>query len=253
MVIDFHVHGKITKTAAFNEENLLQCINEGKSEGIEGFALTEHCHANNFFEAYNFLETNYKYVNNYYDVNGFKVFIGAEITTREINSNQKIDILIIGERSYILELRNKVMNNSSEQEFIELEKLFSLCNTNEVLVILAHPYRRSNEFPNLSLMVLDRIDALELNATDLHKHGIDEMKNKVIELSKKLNKKIIGGSDSHHFIQFGSIKNKFNQDCQNIKELKAQIRIDDYNVEISPNLSIRVKSQKIIKKLICNS
>ncbi len=72
---------------------------------------------------------------------------------------------------------------------------------NEVLVILAHPYRRSNEFPKLSLRVLDKIDALEFNATDLHKHGIDKMKNKVIELSKKLNKNIISGSDSHH-LQF---------------------------------------------------
>lgn len=76
------------------------------------------------------------------------------------------------------------------------------------------------------------------------------MKNKVSKLGELLNLPITGGSDSHYFIQIGSIKNRFNVECNTIHEIKEQIQRNNFTVEISDNLDIRVKSSRIIKKLI---
>jgi len=248
MVIDFHIHGKLSSKINFDEEEFLRKVNEAKQEGLDTLVLTEHSHADNFTEAYSFLDNNFKYVHDYYNVNGVKIFTGVEVTTDE-----KLDILFVGERDRILEFNKKILNEREKQEFIKIDDLFNLLSDESFLVILAHPYRKHEEFPNINKDILDRIDAIEFNAKDLYNSGIEEMKYEVIKLSKVLNKSITGGSDSHYYLQIGSIKNKFNIDCNTVKELREQIRLNNYIVEISNDLSIRVRASKIIKKLIKGS
>jgi histidinol phosphatase-like PHP family hydrolase len=246
MVIDFHTHGKITSKFPFEEEGFLSKINEAKNEGIDHLALTEHCHADNFIEAYHYLYENYPYMDDCYDINGVKVYTGIEIGTKE-----NLDVLVIANRDHILDLKSKIDNEAKECKYISIKELDNILDYNNMLVIFAHPYRKHEELPVISLNVLKNFDAIEFNATDLYIKGIEETKNKVTVLSKELNLPIVGGSDSHYFIQIGSIKNKFDMECKTITELKEQIKSNLYKVEISSDLSIRVRCAKIIKKLIC--
>ena len=245
MVIDFHVHGKITSNFPFDKDGFLEKVNEAKREGMDSLALTEHSNALNFIEAYNFLKNNFEYLNDYYNVNGVKVFTGVEITT-----NEKLDILFIGNREKILDFNQKILNIKGEQEFICINNLFDIVNQEELLVILAHPFRKHEKFPEIDRNIFEKIDAVEFNARDLYEKDIDNMKEKVKELSKKLNIPITGGSDSHYFLQIGSIKNVFDKDCNTITELKEQIKLNNYKVIISEELTIRVRASKIIKKII---
>lgn len=246
MIIDFHVHGKIKNTFPFDEEKFLSTINEAKEAGMDSLAITEHCHAQNFYEGYQFLNTNYQLIEDYFDIDGFKIFYGMEVTTE-----QKLDILIIGNPKLIIELREKIVNNLDGKEFIDINDLFEMLISNELLIILAHPYRKHIEFPELKNEIINKFDAIEFNAKDLYKNGIEDMKEKVSKLANKLNLPIVCGSDTHYFIQMSSVKNIFNKNCKNIKEIKEEIRLEEYNVELSSELSIRVKSAIIIKKLIC--
>lgn len=245
MKIDFHTHGKISSKLPFNKEEFANKINEAKNEGIDSLVLTEHCHANNFIEGYEFLSRNYKYINDYYDVDGVKVFTGIEVTT-----NEELDILIIGNREYIVELKEKIENKKAEQKFINIKDLINILDSSKLLIIIAHPFRRHTTFPSIDKNIIEQIDAIEFNATDLYNKGITNMKNNVIKLGELLNVPITGGSDSHYFIQIGSIKNNFSIECTTIQEIKEQIKKNNFTVEISDNLEIRVKSSKIIKKLI---
>lgn len=244
MVIDFHTHGKITSKFCFDKEEFFKKIEEAKGEGINSLALTEHSHADNFIEAYKFLEHNFEYVSDYYNVNGVKIFTGVEVTTVE-----GLDILVIGRREDILDFNNKVLNIKGEQEFICINDLFNIYNNENLLIILAHPYRKYDILPSIENEIYSKIDAIEFNAKDLYKNGIEDMKTKVIQLSKKLDIPITGGSDSHYFLQIGSIKNNFDIDCNTVKEIKEQIKLNNYNVIISQDLSIRVRSSIIIKNL----
>lgn len=245
MKIDFHIHVKLSSKFPFDREEFINKINEAKSEGIDSLALTEHCHANNFIEAYEFLKCNYEYIDDYYDVDGLKIFTGMEVTT-----NEKLDILIIGNREYIVELSKEIEITKVGQEFISIADLFNIIDCSNLLIIIAHPFRKYEKIPCIDKNILEKIDAIELNAKDLYNKGINDMKNKVSELGKLLNIPITGGSDTHYFIQIGSIRNNFNVECNTIKEIKEQIKDNNFTVEISDNLEIRVKSSMIIKKLI---
>jgi hypothetical protein len=246
MKIDFHVHGKITNKFPFDKDAFLLKVEEAKNEGLAGFALTEHCHSPNFMEGNDFLRENYKYINDYYDIDGFRIFYGMEVGTFE-----NLDILIIGNREKVIDLKDKI-NSLINNEFIKISNLFNLLDKNSFLVVLAHPYRHHDIFPNIDEKIFTMFDAIEINASDLIKFGMDEMKNRVIELGNTLQLPIVGGGDAHHFMQIGSITNNLDNDCKTVNELKDQIKLKKYNVEISPNISIRVRSAHIIKKLICN-
>jgi histidinol phosphatase-like PHP family hydrolase len=246
MIIDFHVHGKITSTLPFDEEKFLLTIKEARENGLDSLAITEHLGANNFLEGYEFLKANYNRIQDYYDVDGFKVFYGMEVTTK-----QDLDILIIGNPELVLVLRNEIISNIKENKYIDINDLFNLNIADELLVILAHPYRDHVQFPKLENFIIDRLDAIELNSKDAYKAGLEEMKEKITELSKKLNLPITSGSDTHYFIQVSTAKNIFSKNCNTVKEIKEEIKSGNYSINLSSELNVRVKCARIIKKLIC--
>lgn len=246
MIIDFHVHGKITSTLPFDEEKFLLTIKEARENGLDSIVVTEHLNANNFLEGYHFLKTNYNYIHDYYDINGFKVFYGMEVTT-----SQNLDFLIIGQSELVLKLREEINTNLRNNKYIDISNLFNLNISEDLLIILAHPYRKHEIFPKLEKNIVDRIDAIELNSKDLYKFGIEIMKDKINELATNLNLPITSGSDAHYFIQVSTAQNIFNKNCNTIKEIKKELKQGNYNIKISNELNIRVKSSIIIKKLIC--
>lgn len=247
MVIDFHIHGKITSVFPFDEEKFLSTINEAKENGLDSLAITEHCGANNFLDGYNFLNSNYNRIDDYYDLNGFKIFYGMEVTTK-----QDLDILFIGQAEIVLELRKKINDKLNYNEHIDINDLFNLDISEELLIILAHPYREHSMFPELNNNIINRIDAVELNSKDLYKFGKKQMQEKVSKLAERLELPITSGSDSHHFMQVSTAKNIFNKDCDTVKEIKDEIKKGNYKIEFSADLNVRVRSAIIIKKLICN-
>ena len=247
MVIDFHIHGKITSVFPFDEEKFLSTINEAKENGLDSLAITEHCGANNFLDGYNFLNSNYNRIDDYYDLNGFKIFYGMEVTTK-----QDLDILFIGQAEIVLELRKKINDKLNYDEHIDINDLFNLDISEELLIILAHPYREHSMFPELNNNIINRIDAVELNSKDLYKFGKKQMQEKVSKLAERLELPITSGSDSHHFMQVSTAKNIFNKDCDTVKEIKDEIKKGNYKIEFSTDLNVRVRSAIIIKKLICN-
>jgi len=247
MIIDFHVHGKISKRFPFDKEKFLLTVNEAKEGGLDSLALTEHCDADNFLEGYEFLNANYELIDDYYNIEGFKVFYGMEVTTE-----QKLDVLIIGNPQLILELREKANANFKGKDYIDVNDLFKLPLSEELLIILAHPFRKHTEFPQLENSILNRIDAIEFNAKDLYNNGIEDMKRRVSKLADELKLPIVCGSDTHYFIQMSSVKNNFNNNCETVQQIREEIRLKNYETELSSELKIRVKSAKIIKKLIVN-
>lgn len=247
MRIDFHVHGKITSTFPFEKEKFLLTIKEARECGLDSLAITEHCSANNFLDGYKFLSSNYNRIEDYYDIDGFKVFYGMEVTTK-----QDLDILFIGKTELVLELREKINNNFKSDKYIDINDLFKLDISDELLIILAHPYRDHIQLPKLEENVINQLDALELNSKDVYKTGYDEMKDKVSKLAEEFRLPITVGSDTHYFIQVSTAKNIFNKNCNTVKEIKEQIKQRNYNIEFSKDLNDRVKEAIIRKKLICN-
>lgn len=247
MVIDFHVHGKISSKFEFEKNKFLLKIDEAKKNGLDSIALTEHCHAKNFYEGYEFLNYNYKLKEDYFDIDGFKVFYGTEVTTK-----QKLDILFIGNPKAVINFREEISKNYNDEKFIDIKDLFEIPNINKLFIIIAHPYRKHIVFPELQNNVLSKINALEFNSKDLYKNGIDETIESVTKLANKYNLPIVCGSDTHYYKQISTAKNILNKECKNIKEIKEEIESNNHIVKISEDLLTRVEEAIKMKKVICN-
>lgn len=246
MNFDFHTHGKLSKKVDFSLDYFQNMVKSAKENGLDGFALTEHFNTRHFFDVYNTLDATYPYEHGYYLVDNVKVFPGMEVDIREVGH-----ILIIADRDTLREIRMQLEPYSSKENFIHFAQLIELVEPYEVLIIGAHPYRKSTPLYELDQSLLSKLDAFDLNGKDLHSIGIDENSQLVYEFANSLNKPVVGGSDTHHRLQYGCILNELERDCNTVNDLKDIILNGRYAVRISGNLHEKVQSateQKAIEK-----
>ena len=279
VTLDFHTHGKITGSFPFCEDNFYKTVAEAKFNGIDSLALTEHNRARNFEQAFEFLAANYDYTGEYYKVDGIRVYTGTEVTTTE-----KYDILFVGRREAVFELRSGIMRESGGKHVLGTPALLGLREFEDMAVILAHPFRghdKSDILTNFSGL-WERIDALEYNASDLCGSGFKAMEKmgkvgkiekmekdvcgrapselfddgvrgmmaKVDELAGEVGLPVIGGSDSHHYLKIGSIATVLKGNAESAADIKAQIRDRNFEVRLSGDMRVKGMAHGLVKKLI---
>lgn len=245
MKLDFHVHGILTKKSKFDEEMFLQGIEYAKEQGLNGIIMCEHFNAMNIFDIYNYLNENYPYEGDRYNVNGFYIFLGMEVDIKEGGH-----IIVSGNRKDILEIRNYLEGYTKKPDFIPFEDLLDIGEKYGCLMVGSHPYRDEHNISKHPHRLLARLDALDLNATDIFKKGISITVNEVALLSKELGIPYVTGSDSHFPIQLGSVSTRFEKDILNIKDLKYEIKSKNYDVEISNSIKLKVFAAKKAKESI---
>lgn len=247
MNIDLHTHVKLSKDSRFTLEYFQNSIHEARLNGLDAIAMTEHFNTYRFHDIYDQLDRSYAYQDDYYDVDGFKVFPGMEVDVRS-----RGHILVIGPKHVVLELRARLEPHTDSDQFVELEQLLDWCDELGLLRIGAHPFRESNSLHQHDVDTLKRLHAFDLNGKDLYSYGLN-MKERVMELAQSIGLPMVGGSDTHHPLQFGSVVNRLDQDYTHIAELAACLQQGRYQVDVSPCLDIKVKAAKMVKKMLKES
>lgn len=242
MFIDFHTHTKLTKNVDFNIDYFHSMIKSARENGLTAIALTEHFNTNRFEDIYDTLDKHYSY-NQYYDVDGFKVFSGMEIDIKETGH-----ILLIGHRDDIRKIRAHFADRTDENNFPSFEELFSVASSFNLLKIGAHPSRESTPLIHLSDDRLRQFDAFDLNGKDVAKQP--QTQETIIDLGLRLNKPVVAGSDSHLPIQFGCVKNKFYKECESIDELRECMQSHQFKVIVSNEAAEKVKAASFMKETI---
>ncbi len=226
-------------------EYFQEMMKEAKAAGLDAIALTEHFNTRKFMEVYDYLDTHYPYERDFYDVDGLKVFPGMEVDVKEVGH-----ILIISNRKTIVDLFNELVPHLEEENFIPFKELLDRAQSSETLIIGGHPFRPSTPLTQHDPNALKQLDALDLNGKDLHSIGIEENQEKVYGFAETLGLPVVAGSDTHQFLQYGSVVNQFQKNCSTIPELKQAIRSNEYTIHISSDLHLRVRSAALTKKLI---
>jgi hypothetical protein len=239
MFIDFHTHTKLSKKTDFSLSYFYRMIGAARKAGLHATALTEHFNTRNFHEIYDTLDRELPYRDHYYDVDGFRVFCGIEMDIRE-----KGHILLIGERSEIRAIQQKFAHNKDKDTFPHGQDLFDFADRYNVLKIGAHPTRRSTPLTHLDPALLNRLEFLDLNGRETRTRAELEA------FAQKLGKPIVAGSDSHHPIQFGSVRNNFHRDCRTIDDIRRCVHEGLYSIEVSPIIGLKVSAAKMIKRTI---
>ncbi|MCM3767256.1 PHP domain-containing protein [Neobacillus niacini] len=244
MNFDFHTHGKLAKKFDFSVDYYMEMANHALQSGLDGVALTEHFNTKNFHEVYDTLDAHFPYEDGHYNIQGLKVFPGMEVDIKEVGH-----ILCIGNRQDIRALRADLNDYTEEGTFIPFEKLLNFRLSYDMLVIGAHPYRESTPLKDLDPSLLKQLDAFDLNGKDLHTRGIEVNSMDVQNFAENLSKPVVGGSDTHHFKQFGAVYTVLDQECNTIAELKEAVINRQFHVKVAQDLPERVSEAIRLKAI----
>ena len=222
-----------------------EMMKEAKESGLDAIAMTEHFNTDRFYDVYEYLEKNHHYEHGYYLINGLKLFPGIEVDVKEIGH-----ILLIGDRTDIIEVRDFLEDHTDPERFIPFKELLDLAEDYELLRIGAHAFRESTPLFQHDPNQLKRLDALDLNGKDLYTYVVAHYYKKLEMFADELGLPIVAGSDTHQFLQYGCVYNDVSGTCKTVNELKQHIKEGSYQIDISPCLDIKVKSAKLVKKLL---
>jgi predicted metal-dependent phosphoesterase TrpH len=245
MNIDLHTHVKISKKTRFNHDYFRQMIREAGANGLHALAVTEHFNTLLFHEIYETLDREYEYHDDCYEFEGMRLFPGMEIDVEETGH-----ILVIGGRRDIIAIRRELDAHTEPGAFFSMRRLLDLKDQYDVLTIGAHPFRTGTPLHHLDWEMLSRLDALDLNGKDLHAQGSVEYRSKLRAFAEELGLPVVGGSDTHHYLQYGCVWNEFEEDCRTVRQLKDAINRGSYEVHVSPCLDTKVKSASIVKEML---
>ncbi|WP_231686910.1 PHP-associated domain-containing protein [Bacillus sp. JCM 19034] len=170
----------------------------------------------------------------------------------EVDIKEVGHILLIGNRQDIREVNDFLVPYRSKEEFIPFERLLSFTRPYNLLKIGAHPFREAKGLAHLEKEVLTQLDAFDLNATDLYHQGL-KMRMQLAIFAHELQLPVVAGSDTHHYLQFGSVYNELREKAATIDELRAVLMRNAYDITISPCLKEKVKAARLVKKTLKKS
>jgi predicted metal-dependent phosphoesterase TrpH len=244
LILDTHTHGKLAKYLPFSKKYTQTLYKEAKKRGVEALCLTEHFNTQEFDHIYQFINQNYPRQGDAFLVEGVRVFPGLEIDMQEGGHN-----LVIGRYETILALREEILRLSSVEEFLPAAELFPLIKKYDVLFGAAHVYRQGVHNLLLPETLIQQYDFFDLNGKDMAVVG-KENYPKIIDIAKKYGKPVLAGSDTHQFLQFGSVYNRFEKEFTTIAEFRNEVAKGAYELYISPSVNEKVEGANLIKKAL---
>jgi predicted metal-dependent phosphoesterase TrpH len=192
--VDLHVHTRLSKMFEFQPQAIDKLKHLGARRGLNGFAVTEHIHANDFWGMHDYLRDTFAYQDGWYDLdNGFRMFSGCEVTVAE-----RVDFIVVGELDEVERLDMSFSPRLSTGYMARGVKFLDAARRRDLIVISAHPFRPGKETEHLPLdEVFQRVNAVEVNGRD---HGTE---HRVASLAAERGLAVSGGSDAHFYLQVG--------------------------------------------------
>lgn len=246
MKFDLHTHAKWSKGIHFSFKYYQSMMQAAKRAGLDAVALTEHFDTQSFHEIIDTLDRHCPYIQDYYLLEGIRVFPGIEVDIAEGGH-----ILLMGARTAITEIRNRLEPFTEPHAFIGLAHLLDLADAHHCLKIGAHPFRDKNPLYGMPAQQLARLDALDLNGRDLH-HSGRQMVQTVSAFAELIGLPVVAGSDTHLPPQFGSVYNELADGCappDTISQLRSFIHTRAYSCFVSPDLDQLVQEAEQLQAI----
>lgn len=245
MKIDFHTHGKLAKKLPFSGEYTDWLFREAEKAGLDALCLTEHFNTLGFQEVYRYiLERCTREGDSLVTESGFRIFPGMETDIAEGGHT-----LIIGPVECILEMNRRLESNKEKGKFLPFEKLAEMVEEYPVMFGAGHPYREGGHIPELPDEMLAKFFFLDINGKDLAGNS-DETWRKMRDLSHRLDRPLVAGSDTHQSFQYGCVYNEFDRTVSTVKELAEQIESGAYRIQTSGVLGFKVETAGILKRAL---
>lgn len=244
MYLDFHTHGKLAKKLPFSREYTHWLFSEARKAGLDALCLTEHFNTIGFQEVYRYIHDNSDKDGDTLIFDGLRIFPGMETDIAEVGH-----VLSIGPMDAILELNQRLEPHKEKGRFLPFAQLMDLFDEYPVIVGAAHPYRSGGHIPELPREQLNRFHFLDLNGKD-----VAEDRLRTVELTQalgdKLNKPVVGGSDTHQAVQYGCIRTRFDRTMNSFSALYQEMLRGNYEIRISDRASLQVRTAALLKRCL---
>lgn len=244
MRVDFHFHTCLSKGIPFEHAFFEQTVKRACEMEMFAITITDHFDNSDYEGIYSALDERYEYNGHYYLINGVRFYPGMEVEVRE-----GPHLLVSGTRENILSLYDRLRSHVTEDTFVTVPEFFEKQAGLDLMNIFAHPFRPKREIERIDPTFIQRFDAFDINGKDLWRFG-DDMRAKVEALGEQHTRPVVAGSDTHHFLQLGSVYNLFERPFESITELRERIHQSGYAVHVHPQLSQWVETAQETKRAI---
>ncbi|MFQ9510044.1 MAG: PHP domain-containing protein [Lachnospiraceae bacterium] len=242
MYLDFHTHGKLAKQLPFSENYTHWLFSEAKKAGLDALCLTEHFNTLGFDQLYRYIAAHSEKDGDTLLFDGLRIFPGMETDIAEGGH-----ILSIGPLEAILELNQRLGPYKARGKFLSFDQLMDFFDQYPVIVGGAHPFREGGHIPELPQKQLQRFDFFDLNGKDVAEHR-EQTEAQTYELGCRLNKPVIGGSDTHQAVQYGCIRTRFPHTINQTQKLYEEMLNGNYEIDISEKAAFQVKTAILLKR-----
>jgi hypothetical protein len=194
--VDLHVHSKVSKTIPFRPEAFRRTVGRAMQVGLDGFAITEHIHATDFWDNMELLARRYGYRDGHLFVApGFNVITGTEVTVAD-----GADIIVIGPLDALHRFDSRFPRRLSSGHFPLLADMIEPARAEELVLIGAHPTRPGKRLVDVGNELLGKLDALEVNGKDMASGPVE---GTIKHLANQADRPVVGSSDAHLWPQVG--------------------------------------------------
>ncbi len=247
MKTDFHFHTCLSKTHPFDMGFFRQSVSRAREQGIGAIGITDHHDTHKYESIYSALDRYYPYNGHYYLVQNVRYYPGIEVSIQE-----GPHLLVSANREDILTFYGRLRPYIELDTNPALEEFFAMQAGLDALNIFAHPLRLGHEIDRVPPAALSNFDALDLNAKDLRRLGL-EHRSLIEQLGREYNLPVVAGSDTHHFYMLGSVYNDFHQPFETVADLRRLIHTGKYTITVQPDLPERVQAAQEMKRAIKNA
>ncbi len=244
--IDLHSHLKPSKYMPFSFSAYQKTIRHAIREGLDGYAVTEHFHAPDYWPAMRELTSQFPYRDGRLYVNrNFTILTGAEIDVAEGGH-----ILAIGPLDQLEWLDRQWDPTLNDNYRPRAAELIDVARHADLVLIGAHPTRESKFLAGVGLETLGRLDALEINGKDVADCGdTDWVKNAAREMGIST----VGSSDAHVWTQIAAQRTIIDIDRLSVDRLRdGLVSVAESTIVTAPhirNIVYMAKRHKTLAKL----
>lgn len=244
MTIDFHYHTILTKRVPFDYEYLETTARWARRHGLDAIAMTDHFNSFEYESIHPRMRGRYQRTGDAYIVGELLVFPGMEVDVAE-----GPHILLVNESERIDELAARLASHKTEGAFMPAERLLPLAREMDSIIVCAHPLRLGREIQRIRRELWGYFDAIGLNGKDRHIDG-ESVEERTWSLGTGAEIPVVGGSDTHHYLQAGAIRNYLEAPATTIHELRRAITSGGYRVEVDRCVDVRVEAAMVVKRTL---
>lgn len=242
--LDMHTHLKAAKRVAFEPAAAVRYARALTEQGLDGLAITEHVHAPGFWEMYDALGAEHRYLLGRYEIGGALLYSGFELTLAEV-----VDVLFIGPLPELRRLDRAFPTPLSQGHHPTGEELAETLDRLDphLLRIAAHPFRATKRVHRIPPGARRRIfHAAEINSTLACEHDWEQVHDFVAREGLA----VTGGSDAHTTPQVGAAWTEAAAASDAFDDLFDSVAGRSTLARVAPDVHDRVTAGRLLKARI---